>query len=55
MSRGLIFGLMVGFGALVFGHVLEGGHLESLMQFTAFLIVFGGTAGAVFSTSAGSP
>ncbi len=47
MSRGIIFGLVVGFGALIFGHVFEGGHIESLLQFTAAFIVFGGTAGAV--------
>ena len=42
-----LVGLIVGFGAIVGGNILEGGHTSSLMQFTAFLIVAGGTVGAV--------
>lgn len=41
------FGLVVGFVAIVGGMMLEGGHVSSLMQVTAAIIVFGGTAGAV--------
>lgn len=42
-----VLGLVVGFGAIILGNMLEGGHLSSLMQFTAFMIVVGGTVGAV--------
>ena len=42
-----ILGIIVALGAIIGGNYLEGGHLESLMQFTAFLIVAGGTVGAV--------
>lgn len=42
-----IVGLVVGFGAILFGQVLEGGHIGSILQGTAALIVFGGTIGAV--------
>lgn len=40
-------GLFLGFGGILAGHLLEGGHASSLMQFTAGLIVLAGTAGAV--------
>ena len=42
-----ILGLLVGIGAIVAGNILEGGHTSSLFQATAFLIVMGGTMGAV--------
>ncbi|MEQ8408519.1 MAG: flagellar motor protein [Gammaproteobacteria bacterium] len=42
-----ILGLGMGLTAIVGGNLLEGGHTESLMIFTAFFIVFGGTLGAV--------
>ena len=42
-----IVGLIFGIGAIIGGNLLEGGHTESLMIFTAFFIVFGGTLGAV--------
>ncbi len=42
-----ILGLIFGLGAIIGGNILEGGHTESLMIFTAFFIVFGGTLGAV--------
>lgn len=45
------FGLLLGVGAIVGGQVLEGGHLSSLFQPTAFLIVIGGTLGAVMLQS----
>lgn len=41
-----IAGLALGFGAIIFGNMLDGGHTDSLMQLTAFLIVTGGTVGA---------
>lgn len=42
-----ILGLVIGFGAILGGQVLEGGSIHSIMQFTAAIIVVGGTAGAV--------
>lgn len=42
-----LIGLTIGFGAIIGGNILEGGHTESLLQLTAFLIVGGGTVGAV--------
>ena len=42
---------MVGFGGIVFGNLLDGGHLESLMQLTAFVVVMAGTIGAVMVSS----
>ena len=42
-----LIGILLGILSLVMGFVLEGGHLSSLIQGTAALIVFGGTAGAV--------
>jgi chemotaxis protein MotA len=44
-------GLALGFAAIVVGQVLEGGHVSSLVQPTAFLIVLGGTLGAVMLQS----
>lgn len=42
-----LIGLIMGFGAIIGGNLLEGGHTSSLLQLTAFLIVAGGTIGAV--------
>ena len=42
-----IIGIVVGLVAILGGNLMEGGHTESLMIFTAFFIVFGGTLGAV--------
>ncbi|HTQ99615.1 MAG TPA: flagellar motor protein [Candidatus Acidoferrum sp.] len=42
-----IIGIVVGLGAILGGNLMEGGHTESLMILTAFVIVFGGTLGAV--------
>jgi chemotaxis protein MotA len=42
-----VFGLLISIGLIVGGHVLEGGHIKSLWQGAAALIVFGGTLGAV--------
>ena len=47
MSKSTGFGLLIGLGAILLGNFLEGGHVESLMQGTAFMIVLGGTLGAV--------
>jgi len=42
-----VLGLLVGFGAIIGGQYLEGGHLSTIMNAVAFLIVMGGTLGAV--------
>lgn len=42
-----IGGLLVGLVGIVGGMILEGGHVSSIVQGTAALIVLGGTAGAV--------
>lgn len=47
MDMVTIFGLVVGVVGIVGGMVLEGGHVGSLVQATAAIIVLGGTAGAV--------
>jgi chemotaxis protein MotA len=44
-------GLLVGIAAIVGGQLLEGGHIGSLVQPTAFIIVIGGTFGAVMLQS----
>ncbi len=46
-----LVGLTLGLAAIIFGQVLEGGHISSLIQPTAFLIVIGGTLGAVMLQS----
>ncbi|MBV2235148.1 MAG: flagellar motor protein [Sterolibacterium sp.] len=46
-----VLGLLLGVGAILLGQVLEGGHVSSLIQPTAFLIVVGGTMGAVMLQS----
>ena len=46
-----LIGLTVGLAAILVGQVLEGGHISSLVQPTAFLIVIGGTLGAVMLQS----
>lgn len=40
-------GIIIAIGAIIGGQVLEGGHVGTLMQLTAFIIVIGGTMGAV--------
>lgn len=46
MDLSTIIGIVIGVGGILIGHTLEGGHFSSLIQLTAGLIVFGGTAGA---------
>ncbi len=48
MDKASIIGLVLGIGAVLGGQALEGGHIGSIMQITAFVIVIGGTFGAVF-------
>lgn len=42
-----ILGLIIGFGAIIVGQYLEGGHIETILNAVALLIVLGGTLGAV--------
>jgi len=42
-----IGGLLLGIGCILLGQVLEGGHVGSIVQDTAAIIVLGGTFGAV--------
>jgi chemotaxis protein MotA len=51
MDKISIFGLLLGLVAIIGGQVLEGGHVGSLSQPTALLIVLGGTMGAVMLQS----
>lgn len=51
MDRISVLGLIIGITAIVGGQVLEGGHVSSLFQPTALLIVLGGTLGAVLLQS----
>lgn len=48
MDPSPILALVFALGAIILGNHLEGGHLESLIVFTPFLIVIGGTIGAVW-------
>jgi len=42
-----ILGIVLAIGSIIGGQTLEGGHLGSIIQLTAFIIVMGGTIGAV--------
>lgn len=46
-----LIGIVAALGAIVGGNLLEGGHTSSLMQLTAFVIVMGGTLGAIMVQS----
>ncbi|MDB5105479.1 MAG: motA [Fibrobacteres bacterium] len=43
-------GPVVAIGMILLGMILEGGHVQSLIQLTAFMIVGGGTAGAILAS-----
>lgn len=47
MDIATIIGVVLALGSIVGGQALEGGHLGSIMQLTAFIIVMGGTIGAI--------
>ena len=47
MDWSSVGGLLLAFGGILLGLLLEGGHPGSILQPTAFLIVFTGTVGAV--------
>jgi len=42
-----IIGISLALGSILGGQILEGGHVGSIMQLTAFIIVMGGTIGAI--------
>lgn len=46
-----IVGIVLALGAILGGQFLEGGHIGSLLQLTAFIIVMGGTVGAIMLQS----
>jgi chemotaxis protein MotA len=48
-----IIGILIALLAILGGQALEGGHIGSLLQVTAFLIVMGGTIGAVMLQNTG--
>jgi len=47
MDLASLLGTILGLGGILGGQLLEGGHLGQILQGTAALIVFGGTAGAM--------
>jgi len=47
MDFGIFIGILVAIGAIIGGNIMEGGHTESLVGIPAFIIVIGGTFGAV--------
>jgi len=47
MDKSSLAGIIIAFTAIIGGQILEGGNLHSLVQTTAFLIVIGGTLGAI--------
>lgn len=51
MDKISVLGLLIGMVAIIGGQVLEGGHIGSLSQPTALLVVAGGTLGAVMLQS----
>lgn len=51
MDKISILGLLIGIAAIIGGQLLEGGHVASLSQPTALVIVLGGTMGAVMLQS----
>lgn len=47
VAKSTLIGIVAGLLALVGGFLLEGGHIEGLIEYTAIIIVFGGTFAAV--------
>lgn len=54
MDFGSLIGITVALAGIIGGQLLEGGYVGSLLQSAAFLIVLGGTAGAVMVQSPAS-
>lgn len=50
MDLASLIGIVLGFAMLIGGFMLEGGHFTSLLEPTAAMIVFGGTAGATIAS-----
>ena len=48
MDPSPILATIFGFACILVGNMLEGGHIGSIMQLTAFMIVVGGSVGAVW-------
>src|ERR1700748_1164356 len=42
-----LIGPVMALGMILGGMLIEGGHMGSVLQFTAFMIVFGGALGAI--------
>ncbi|WP_057830899.1 flagellar motor protein [Colwellia sp. TT2012] len=51
MDKLSVAGLFIAIFAVYFGFTLDGGHLSALFELPAFIIVFGGTLGAVMLQS----
>lgn len=51
LDRISVIGIFLGIAAILVGQILEGGNVASLLQLTAFVIVIGGTAGAIMLQS----
>lgn len=51
MDWASLIGLLLGLAGILFGQAIEGGHIASLIQPAAFIIVVVGTAGAVLLQS----
>ncbi len=51
MDWGSIVGIILGVGGIILGQMMEGGHIASLFQPAALIIVFVGTMGAVILQS----
>ena len=51
MDLNSIIGILLAFAAIIGGRIIEGGHAGSLIQIAAFVIVLGGTTGAVLLQS----
>lgn len=47
MDISSVIGLIVGFGAILAGFLIEGGNMGALLHLSPFVIIFGGTTGAV--------
>src|ERR1700746_276150 len=54
MDIASLIGIFLGITAVVGGQLLQGGHMGQIMQGTAAIIVFGGTAGAMLVSYPGS-
>ena len=54
MDKLSISGLFIAILAIYFGFIIDGGSISSLLQLPAFIIVFGGTLGAVMLQSSQS-